>query len=76
MYIYRIPSEDIEQVLKYFTETEQRLGEYVQMLSCQLDRFEDDAKEILIQVCSLVQQPQATHQFVLRIVESRQGNFV
>jgi len=50
MYIYRIPSEDIEQVLKYFTETEQRLGEYVQMLSCQLDRFEDDAKEILIQL--------------------------
>jgi len=45
-----IPSEDIEQVLKYFTETEQRLGEYVQMLSCQLDRFEDDAKEILIQL--------------------------
>ncbi|GJQ15300.1 hypothetical protein GpartN1_g7091.t1 [Galdieria partita] len=45
-----IQSEDIEQVLRSFTETEERLAEYVKMLSSQLDRFEDESKEILVEL--------------------------
>ncbi|EME28402.1 hypothetical protein Gasu_40970 isoform 1 [Galdieria sulphuraria] len=45
-----IQSEDIEQVLKSFTDTEERLAEYLKMLSSQLDRFEDESKEILVEL--------------------------
>eukprot|EP00871_Galdieria_phlegrea_P000771 jgi/Galph1/1695/GphlegSOOS_G393.1 len=45
-----VDAKDIEQVLKSFTETEERLGEYLKMMASQLERFEEDSKEILIEL--------------------------
>lgn len=75
IWICRIKSEDIEQVLKSFTETEERLAEYTKMLAAQLERFEDESKEMLREVlCIGILWIGVS--YVSMLVEWRQGSFV